>query len=180
MSWLIAGVLAYAALIWFKAKFSRVIKLAVVVIAVLISVAMGFFPIVAAYLSPGASLPAILSGFDAKFFGVVLMGVSVVILGGLPWLDHSQVKSIRYRPSWHKYIYIAFAIAFLVLGYLGVKPPGVWGSLRVGHYVLLNDIAQAVSQVCTFIYFGFFLLMPWWSAAGQFKQVPERVTYHPH
>ncbi|MDP1534884.1 MAG: cytochrome bc complex cytochrome b subunit, partial [Rubrivivax sp.] len=29
-------------------------------------------------------------------------------------------------------------------------------------------------------YFGFFLLMPWWSRIGQFKPVPDRVTFTPH
>jgi len=78
--------------------------------------------------------------FDAKFFGVVLMGVSVMILAALPWLDLSPVKSIRYRPDWHKYVYIVFGIAFLVLGYLGVLPPTAGRTL--------------VAQICTFIYFG--------------------------
>src|SRR5690606_37891733 len=32
---------------------------------------------------------------DAKFWGVVVMGGSVVLLGFLPWLDSSPVKSIR-------------------------------------------------------------------------------------
>ena len=160
MVYLMAGIAAYVALLLVKSNRSAIFKVAAIVIGVAIIAGMAIF--------------------DAKFFGVVLMGVSVMVLGGLPWLDHSQVKSIRYRPSWHKYIYIVFAIAFLVLGYLGVKPPGVWGALRVGEHIILNDIAQTVSQVCTFIYFGFFLLMPWWSAAGQFKQVPDRVTYHPH
>lgn len=155
-----AGVAAFVALLWLKTKLSSMIKIVATVIGVVIIAAM--------------------FKFDAKFFGVVLMGVSVMILAGMPWLDHSQVKSIRYRPSWHKYVYIAFAIAFLVLGYLGVKPPGVWGSLRVMDHVVLNDIAQSVSQFCTFVYFGFFLLMPWWSAAGTFKPVPDRVVYHPH
>jgi ubiquinol-cytochrome c reductase cytochrome b subunit len=30
------------------------------------------------------------------------------------------------------------------------------------------------------VYFGFFLLMPWWSQLGEFRQVPERVTYAAH
>jgi quinol-cytochrome oxidoreductase complex cytochrome b subunit len=34
---------------------------------------------------------------DAKFWGVVAMGASVVIFAFLPWLDRSPVKSIRYR-----------------------------------------------------------------------------------
>ena len=104
--------------------------------------------------------------FDAKFWGVVLMGVSVLILAGLPWLDYSPVKSIRYRPAMHGYIYLVFGIAFVILGYLGVQAP--------------TPVGTIVAQICTFIYFGFFLLMPWWSKMGQFKPVPDRVTFHPH
>ena len=37
--------------------------------------------------------------FDAKFWGVVVMGGAVIILFFLPWLDWSPVKSIRYRPG---------------------------------------------------------------------------------
>ncbi len=60
---------------------------------------------------------------DAKFWGVVVMGGAVIILFFLPWLDHSPVKSIRYRPGWHKYVYGVFVVDFVVLGYLGVQPP---------------------------------------------------------
>ncbi|WP_416758069.1 cytochrome b [Roseateles sp. So40a] len=109
---------------------------------------------------------ALLLTFDAKFWGVVVMGGAVIILFFLPWLDHSPVKSIRYRPDWHKYLYGIFVALFLVLGYLGVKPP--------------SDAGTIVSQIGTLYYFGFFLLMPWWSKAGQFKPVPDRVTFHPH
>ena len=109
---------------------------------------------------------ALLLTFDAKFWGVVVMGGAVIILFYLPWLDHSPVKSIRYRPDWHKYLYGIFVLLFLVLGYLGVKPP--------------SDAGTIVSQIGTLYYFGFFLLMPWWSRAGQFKPVPDRVTFHPH
>ena len=89
---------------------------------------------------------------DAKVWGVVVMGGAVVILFFLPWLDHSPVKSIRYRPDWHKYLYAVFVIIFLILGYLGVQPP--------------SPIGERVSQVGTLFYFGFFLLMPWWSRIG--------------
>ncbi|HSW06644.1 cytochrome b, partial [Aquabacterium sp.] len=41
---------------------------------------------------------ALLKYFDAKFWGVVVMGGAVIILFFLPWLDNSPVKSIRYRP----------------------------------------------------------------------------------
>jgi ubiquinol-cytochrome c reductase cytochrome b subunit len=41
-------------------------------------------------------------------------------------------------------------------------------------------IGERVSQICTLIYFAFFLLMPWWSAAGKFKPVPDRVIFKAH
>jgi ubiquinol-cytochrome c reductase cytochrome b subunit len=109
---------------------------------------------------------ALLKTFDAKFWGVVVMGGAVIILFFLPWLDHSEVKSIRYRPGWHMYLYIVFVLFFLALGYLGSQPPS-----EAGNYV---------SQVGTLVYFGFFLLMPWWSRLGAFKTVPERVTFAAH
>ena len=65
-------------------------------------------------------LPQVL---DAKFWGVVLFGSSVMIIAALPWLDHSPVKSIRYRPDWHKYVYIVFGLSFVTLGYLGTQLP---------------------------------------------------------
>jgi ubiquinol-cytochrome c reductase cytochrome b subunit len=143
---LMAAVAGYVVLVALKTRLNSLIKMIVLAIGV-VAIASMFI-------------------FDAKFFGVVLMGVSVLILAALPWLDMSPVKSIRYRPSWHKYVYIVFGIAFLILGYLGVLPPTAGRTL--------------VAQICTFIYFGFFVLMPWWSAMGTFKPVPNRVTFHPH
>ena len=108
----------------------------------------------------------LLKAFDAKFWGVVVMGGAVIILFFLPWLDRSLTKSIRYRPGWHKAVYGVFVFFFLVLGYLGVQPP--------------SDMGNYVSQVGTLVYFGFFLLMPWWSRLGEFKPVPDRVTFAAH
>ncbi len=119
-----------------------------------------------AVLGATAVLIVLLLSIDAKFWGVVTMGGAVVILFFLPWLDHSPVKSIRYRPSWHKIVYGIFVVNFLILGYLGVQAP--------------SPVGERVSQVGTLFYFGFFLLMPWWSRLGEFKPVPERVTFHPH
>lgn len=103
---------------------------------------------------------------DAKFWGVVAMGASTLIFFALPWIDQSPVKSIRYRPLWHKVFYGVFVVAFLVLGYFGVQAP--------------SPTAERLSQLCTLIYFGFFLFMPWWTQAGTFKQPPERVNFKPH
>jgi ubiquinol-cytochrome c reductase cytochrome b subunit len=112
------------------------------------------------------AMVALLLTFDAKFWGVVVMGGAVIILFFLPWLDHSPVKSIRYRPGWHSALYAVFVVLFLILGYLGIQPPSAIGTI--------------VSQVGTLFYFGFFLLMPWWSQLGAFKPVPERVIFHAH
>ena len=143
---LIACVLAGAVLGVLKAKVGALIKGAILVGALVIV--------------------ALMLAIDAKFWGVVVMGGAVVILFFLPWLDFSPVKSIRYRPSWHKYVYGIFVINFLILGYLGVQPP--------------SPIGERVSQVGTLFYFGFFLLMPWWSTIGTFKPVPDRVVFAAH
>jgi ubiquinol-cytochrome c reductase cytochrome b subunit len=104
--------------------------------------------------------------FFAPEFGGYFLEPNNFIPFFLPWLDHSPVKSIRYRPGWHRGVLGVFVLFFLVLGYLGSEPPSV-----VGNYI---------SQLGTLVYFGFFLLMPWWSALGTFKPVPDRVTYKPH
>ncbi|BEI38172.1 cytochrome bc complex cytochrome b subunit [Polynucleobacter sp. HIN8] len=104
--------------------------------------------------------------FDAKFWGVVIMGGTVVILFFLPWLDKSPVRSIRYRPDFHKYIYGIFIVSFVILGYLGIKPP--------------SPLFEKISQICTIYYLAFFFAMPWWSKMGTFKPVPDRVTFEAH
>jgi ubiquinol-cytochrome c reductase cytochrome b subunit len=94
------------------------------------------------------------------------MGGAVVILFFLPWLDKSPVKSIRYRPGWHKAVFGVFIVDFVVLAYLGTQPPSPAG--------------ERISQLGTLFYFGFFLLMPWWTRRGEFKPVPERITFAAH
>jgi ubiquinol-cytochrome c reductase cytochrome b subunit len=111
-------------------------------------------------------IAAMMLSIDAKFWGVVAMGGGVVVLFFLPWLDNCPVKSIRYRPDWHKYLYAVFVIDFLVLGYLGTQPVSV--------------ISGRIAQAATLFYFGFFALMPWWSQLGKCKPVPDRVTFSAH
>jgi ubiquinol-cytochrome c reductase cytochrome b subunit len=135
-----------AAVTFFKSRMSMMGKLAVIVIA--------------------AVAIALLKTFDAKFWGVVVMGGAVIILFFLPWLDKSPAKSIRYRPKWHMWLYLVFVAFFIALAYLGIQPPSVAGT--------------AIAQAGTVFYFGFFLLMPWWSQLGEFKPVPDRVVFHAH
>ncbi|WP_369601430.1 cytochrome bc complex cytochrome b subunit [Hahella sp. SMD15-11] len=103
-----------------------------------------------------------LFGMDAKFWGVVVMGAAIAILFVLPWLDRSPVKSIRYKGVLSRIFLFAFAIAFVVLGYLGALPatPG----------------RTTVAQIMTVVYFLFFILMPWYTRAEKTKPEPERVT----
>ena len=56
--------------------------------------------------------------FDAKFWGVAVMGGAVLLflLRGLI----SPLKSIRYRPGWHKSLYAIFVVNFL-FRHLGVQ-----------------------------------------------------------
>ncbi|MES2398637.1 MAG: cytochrome bc complex cytochrome b subunit [Pseudomonadota bacterium] len=143
---LIACVIAGAAFAVIKTKLAALFKAVIVGVAVVVIAAMLLI--------------------DAKFWGVVVMGGAVIILFPLPWLDKSSVKSIRYRPSWNKYLYGIFVINFLILGYLGVQPP--------------SPIGERVSQIGTLFYFGFFVLMPWWSRLGTFKPVPDRIIFHAH
>jgi ubiquinol-cytochrome c reductase cytochrome b subunit len=61
---------------------------------------------------------------------------------------------------------MAFVVVFVVLGYFGTQPP--------------SPVNETISQIGTILYFGFFLLMPWWSRMGEFKPVPDRVTFVAH
>jgi ubiquinol-cytochrome c reductase cytochrome b subunit len=98
----------------------------------------------------------------AKLWGVLFMGLGTMILFLLPWLDRSPVRSIRYRGPIYKFALTIFVVAFLILGYLGMLPP--------------TDARTLVAQICTIIYFAFFLLMPFYTRWDKPKQVPERVT----
>jgi len=113
--------------------------------------------------------------FNSQFPGVVAMGVSVMVLFLLPWLDRGAVKSIRYRGAYFKVALTAFVVVFIVLGYLGTEPITVWG--QFGAWLGNADRATVVARICTVIYFLFFILMPWYTSIDKNKPEPERVTY---
>jgi ubiquinol-cytochrome c reductase cytochrome b subunit len=113
--------------------------------------------------------------FHSQFPGVVAMGVSVMVLFVLPWLDRSPVKSIRYRGPYFKVALSAFVVVFLVLGYLGTEPITVWG--QFGPWLGNADRATVVARICTVIYFLFFILMPWYTSIDKNKPEPDRVTH---
>jgi ubiquinol-cytochrome c reductase cytochrome b subunit len=109
-----------------------------------------------------AVLRAVPPMFGSQFPGVIAMGVAVVIIFFLPWLDRSPAKSIRYRGPIYKTALALFVISFVGLGYLGMLP--------------VTPLYTLLSQILTTVYLGFFLLMPWYSKIDKCKPVPERVT----
>ena len=102
-------------------------------------------------------------GIDAKFWGLLIMAGAILIPAALPWLDKSKVKSIRYKGTLSKIALLSFVTSFFVLGYLGTIPP--------------SPIATASAQVMTMVYFGYFILMPWYTSIEKTKSVPDRVTH---
>lgn len=112
---------------------------------------------------------AILRAVPDKLFGVIAMGAAIAILFVLPWLDRSPVKSIRYKGSISKVMLALFVVAFLLLGVCGVKSP----DLHVEFMPFLQY--RDLGQICTVIYFGYFILMPFWTTMEKTKPVPERV-----
>ncbi len=99
---------------------------------------------------------------DAKFWGFVVMAGAIALPAMLPWLDRSPVKSIRYKGWISKAMLAIFIVSFFILGYLGTIPP--------------SPGATALAQVCTLLYFSYFVLMPWYTRVEKTKPVPERVT----
>ncbi|WP_284620288.1 cytochrome b [Aquabacterium humicola] len=162
--------------VWYFTPFYSMLRATTDPMVNVLAVVVGLAGVVSALALPGrgkiiAVVGAVigitlLKYFDAKFWGVVVMGAAVIILFFLPWLDRSPVKSIRYRPGWHKGLYGVFVVFFIVLGYLGIQPP--------------SDVGTLIAQAGTLFYFAFFLLMPWWSTIGMFKPVPDRVTFTKH
>jgi len=107
---------------------------------------------------------AILRAVPNKLWGAILMAAAVLLPLFLPWLDRSRVKSIRYRGWIYKSALALFVVSFLALGWLGLQP-------AEGAYVLL-------ARIFSIVYFGFFLLMPYFTAIDKTKPVPDRVVYH--
>jgi ubiquinol-cytochrome c reductase cytochrome b subunit len=129
------------------------------------------------YFTPYYSiLRAVPPLFNSQFPGVLAMGMAVLVLFFLPWLDRSPVKSIRYRGVLYKTWLAAFVAAFLLLGYLGLKPTTVWGQLPDWQFLDTRDVATWVARVCTTVYFLFFILMPWYTARDKVKPVPAQVA----
>ena len=101
-----------------------------------------------------------LFGIDAKFWGVIGMMLAMVIFAALPWLDKSRGRMIRQKGPVFKLALALFVMAFVTLSYLGTIPT--------------TPQRLMLAQICTALYFGFFLLMPFYSRLGQPKAGEDR------
>ena len=110
-----------------------------------------------------AILRAVPPMFGSQFPGVVAMGMSIVLMFFLPWLDRGKVKSIRYRGPIYKIMLALFVVS---LHRSGLPRP----------VAVHPAVTTAYAQIFSVIYFLFFLLMPWYTSIDKTKPEPERVT----
>ena len=107
---------------------------------------------------------AMLRAVPDKLLGVIVMGGAVLILFLVPWLDRSPVKSVRYRGWLARLLLAIFVVSFVALGWLGMQAG--------------SEAQTRMARLFTVYYFGFFILMPFWSRFDSTKPVPARVTTH--
>ena len=93
--------------------------------------------------------------------GLIVMAAAVAILFVVPWLDRSNVASIRYKGVLSKMAIVLFVVSFITLGYLGT--------------VTVTETGKIMSVICTLMYFAFFLLMPLYTSMEKTYEVPERL-----
>ena len=104
---------------------------------------------------------AILRAVPDQRIGALLMLLAVMSFLFLPWLDRSQVRSMRHKGGFSRGALAAFALSFSGLGYLGLQP--------------VEPIYVLSARVLTIFYFAFFWLMPVYSKFERVRVPPERV-----
>ena len=93
--------------------------------------------------------------------GLIVMAAAVAIIFVVPWLDRSNVASIRYKGILSKIAIVMFVVSFITLGYLGT--------------VTVTETGKIMSIICTVMYFAFFLLMPFYTSIEKTHEVPDRL-----
>lgn len=88
---------------------------------------------------------AILRSIPDKLGGVIAMGGAVAMLATLPYLNTGEVRSSIFRPIYRMlfWIFVVNVLCLTVIGQIPVKEPFV-----------------TIGQVCTCVYFGYFLILP--------------------
>ena len=111
------------------------------------------------YFTPYYSM---LRAVPDKLGGFITMAAAIAILFVLPWLDRSPVRSIRYKGTMSRVALLMLAAVFIILGYLGVKAP--------------TPERTFLAQICTGLYFSYFIGIYFWTRIETTKPEPERIT----
>jgi ubiquinol-cytochrome c reductase cytochrome b subunit len=96
--------------------------------------------------------------------GALIMFAAIIVLFFLPWLDRSPVRSIRYRRWPFKIMLSLFAVAFVILGWLGMQGA--------------TELYKLMAQVLTAFYFFYFVWLFFYSRNEKYHEVPERIKDH--
>jgi len=105
---------------------------------------------------------AILRAVPDKLLGVGAMFAAIALLFFMPWIDRCKVKSVRYRGTIYKVNLAVFIVSFVVLGWLAMQPA--------------TPTLTFLSQLFSFFYFAFFVVLYVTSKNENTKPVPDRVT----
>ena len=111
------------------------------------------------YFTPFYSM---LRAVPDKLGGFIVMAAAIAILFVLPWLDRSPVRSIRYKGLFSRVAILMLAAVFIILGYLGVKAP--------------TAARTVLTQICTILYFSYFIGIYFWTRIESTKPEPDRIT----
>jgi len=105
---------------------------------------------------------AMLRAIPNKLVGVIALFGAIAILAFIPWLNWSQVKSAKYRPTFRVFFWVFVAVG-VGLGYLGSQEP--------------TDTTNWIARVLTLYYFAFFLvIMPWLGLVEKTKPMPKTIA----
>lgn len=97
---------------------------------------------------------AILRAVPDKLFGVVAMGLAILILFAVPFLSRAELRSLKFRYL-SRVFYWVFVMDVVLLGYLG-------GQVAEEPYITISQIGS----VYYFLYFGLFLNLSYWVERG--------------
>ena len=104
---------------------------------------------------------AILRAIPDKLGGVIAMVSAIAVLGLLPWLDRSKIRSCIFRPM-HRQWFIIFVCDFFLLMWVGAMP-------AEGIYITLGQIGTGY----WFAYF--FIIVPFNSWLEKPTPMPESI-----
>lgn len=105
-----------------------------------------------------AILRMVPSYFGTPIRGVLAMFASILLLMLLPWIDHGQVRSVRYRGTGFKLALGVFAASFLGLGAVGsgLVDEAITAWFPRANVTLWESAFGCLMTAC---YFGFFVFL---------------------